>query len=78
MEGKDVTLDQVQAPIICIVKERRITAMARNDFVISDLQSGYHFVAVERETYFKDQLQDMCPVVLVVQQNRRSYYIFSE
>lgn len=77
-EGQKIELEKVSPPIVCTAKDRRVVAMARNDMVLTDLDKQYHFVAVEREVYEGQEVNDLCPVELVIMQPKRSYYIFNE
>ena len=47
-EGESCSIDDIQPPIICITKDQRIEMMARSDFTIGNLVSGFNFVALER------------------------------
>ena len=48
-EGDSCTLDDIQPPIICIARDNRIEMLARSDFCIGNLESGFKLVALERQ-----------------------------
>ena len=74
---KDLRLEDVQQPLICIVKDKEIEQMARADFVIGCLEKGYELVALEREKSHGVNLRDYCAVEILMTQNRRSYIFLS-
>ena len=45
----ELELDDVQAPILCIAKDRKIVHMMSSDFRLASVEKGYSVVAVERE-----------------------------
>lgn len=65
-EGLKLELDEVSPPIIAISKDRRVINMARNDQTLSELEKGHHFVALQRETYGGQDINDLIPVELVI------------
>ena len=46
--NEDVTIDDISAPIICVVRDNQIHMMARNDFEIGRVDRGFKLVAIER------------------------------
>ena len=76
-EGENVTLDDVQMPIICIVKDLKIEMMAKSDFEIGNLSSGFKLVALEREDHDKDTSK-LVPLQLMITQQKSSYMIFRQ
>ena len=74
-EGEQLTLDDVQPPIICIVKDCKIEMMARSDFELGLLDKGFKLVAIEREVHSHDT-SNLVPIQLMITQQRSSYMIF--
>lgn len=42
------SIDDINMPIIAVVKDRKIELMARSNFMVANLERGYKFVALER------------------------------
>jgi hypothetical protein len=64
--------------MICLTKDLRVIAIARNDMILSELDKQYQICAMEREMYEAQDLPDLIPVQLSVMQNKRSYLFFSD
>ena len=64
-EGENITLDDLAAPIICIVKDQKVEMMARNDFEIGRLERGFKIVALEREVHGRDTAK-LVPIQLMI------------
>lgn len=61
-EGHKIDLEQVQQPIICAAKDRRIEFMARSEMTLNELDSKYTLCAVEREAFDQSEFQDLTPI----------------
>jgi len=53
-DGKQVALEDIPLPIICIVKDSKIETMVRSDFEIRDLEKGFKLAALERPDHDPD------------------------
>ena len=74
-EGDSCSLEDIQPPIICIARDQRIESLARSDFCIGNLESGFKLVALERQIHEKDTSK-LAPVQIMITQQRSSYMIF--
>jgi len=62
-----MNIEDINPPIICLVKGKRITCMTRGDMMISSIESSYEMVAVERMKS-SEKIHDVIAVELVVTQ----------
>ena len=54
LDGEEITLDDVSLPIICVTKDNKVSMMARSEFTVDCLSSGFKFVALERDEHVKE------------------------
>ena len=76
-EGNNVTIDDIAAPIICVVKDYKIEMMARSDFELGKLERGFKLVALERESH-GDDTRRLVAIQLMITQQRSSYLFFNK
>ena len=66
-DGESIKFDDISPPIICVTKNRLIIQMARGDLRLSDIESGYDIVAVERQKT-QEALKELIPINLIITQ----------
>ena len=52
--NEDVTIDDISAPILVIVRDNQIQMMARNSLEIGQVERGFKLVAIERQNHDRD------------------------
>ena len=66
-DGEDVKFEDISLPIICVTKNKLIIQMARGDLRLSDIESGFDIVAVERQKT-QEALKELIPINLIITQ----------